>query len=135
MKATAILVLAAFMPMHFGLAGVGHAEELGEEQCDERVQQMLNEQPDVVVVHVKGLVCSSCGIGIRIGLAKLDGIDKTRFNKGVKLDSTQQYAVLAATKPLDFDAVAEKVYAAGYDPIHASYLENGKIQRIDLTRK
>ena len=64
-------------------------------KCSDRMKELIIDNPDTVIVQVKGLVCSSCSIGIRIGLAKIDGLDKNRFNKGILLDSSNQYVLLA----------------------------------------
>lgn len=116
-------------------ASGAHGAEKGEAGCLDRMTLLLAENPEAVIVHVKGLVCSSCGIGIRIGLAKLDGLDRSQFTKGVELDSSNQYVMLAAESNLDFDQVFEKIYKAGYDPMHLCYIEAGQVVRVEAPKR
>ena len=104
-------------------------------KCSDRMKELIIENPDTVIVQVKGLVCSSCGIGIRIGLAKIDGLDKNRFNKGVLLDSSNQYVLLAISGNIDFNMVFEKIYNAGYDPMHLCYTQGDQVIRVDAPQK
>jgi hypothetical protein len=81
---------------------------------------MVENYPNYLAVHTKGLVCSSCGIGLRIHTSKLEGVDKSQLTKGVDLDVKKQL-VLVAFKPdaaIDVDGVREAIYKAGYDPVH-----------------
>ena len=116
-------------------ASGAHAAEKGEAGCSDRMALLLAENPEAVIVHVKGMVCSSCGIGIRIGLAKLDGLDRSQFTKGVELDSSNQYVLIAADGELDFDKVFEKIYRAGYDPLHLCYIEAGQVVRVEAPKR
>ena len=116
-------------------ASGAHGAEKGEAGCSDRMTLLLAENPEAVIVHVKGLVCSSCGIGIRIGLAKLDGLDRSQFTKGVELDSSNQYVMLAAESNLDFDQVFEIIYKAGYDPMHLCYIEAGQVVRVEAPKR
>jgi hypothetical protein len=81
---------------------------------------MVENHPNYLAVHTRGLVCSSCGIGLRIHTSKLEGVDKSQLTKGVDLDVKKQL-VLVAFKPdvpIDVDGVREAIYNAGYDPVH-----------------
>jgi hypothetical protein len=81
---------------------------------------MVVNHPNYLAVHTRGLVCSSCGIGLRIHTSKLEGVDKSQLTKGVDLDVKKQL-VLVAFKPdvpIDVDGVREAIYNAGYDPVH-----------------
>lgn len=91
----------------------------------------LKDQPDELAVYVKGLVCSSCGIGLRIHLSKLPEIDKQRFNKGILMDASKQL-VIVAFKPqgkIDTDTIRKAIDRAGYEAAHY-YRWNGK--SVDL---
>ena len=111
------------------------SQNISQIKCSDRMKELIIDNPDTVIVQVKGLVCSSCAIGIRIGLAKLDGLDKNRFNKGVSLDSSNQYVLLATSGNIDFNMVFEKIYNAGYDPIHLCYTQGDQVIRIDAPQK
>ena len=87
---------------------------------DQAAKGMVENHPNYLAVHTKGLVCSSCGIGLRIHTSKLEGVDKLQLTKGVDLDVKKQL-VLVAFKPgavIDVDGVREAIYNAGYDPVH-----------------
>jgi len=94
--------------------------EATPELRDQAAKVMLENRPNYLAVHTKGLVCSSCGIGLRIHTSKLEGVDKSQLTKGVDLDVKKQL-VLVAFKPdaaIDVDGVREAIYKAGYDPVH-----------------
>lgn len=124
-----LVILLSFLSNSYG-SGV-HASEINETECSERMQTLLEEHPDAIIIHVKGLVCSSCGIGIRIGLAKIEGINRSKFTNGVELDSSNQYVLLASNSPLDFNLIFQKIYDAGYDPLHLCYVKGDQIIRVE----
>jgi hypothetical protein len=81
---------------------------------------MLENHPNFLAIYTKGSVCKSCGIGLRIRIGKLNGVDKSQLSNGVDLDVKKQL-VLVAFKPdaaIDVDGVREAIYNAGYDPVH-----------------
>ena len=81
--------------------------EATPELRDQAAKVMLENRPNYLAVHTKGLVCSSCGIGLRIHTSKLEGVDKSQLTKGVDLDVKKQL-VLVAFKPdaaIDVDGV------------------------------
>jgi hypothetical protein len=87
---------------------------------DQAVKVMLENHPNYLAVHTRGLVCSSGGIGLRIHTSKLAAVDKSQLTKGVALDVEKQL-VFVAFKPdatIDVDGVREAIYKAGYDPVH-----------------
>ena len=118
----------------FSYSAEVHSVEKGEEGCKERMIELLDKNPDDVIVHVKGLVCSSCAIGIRIGLSKIDGLNKNIYTKGVKLDTVNQYVTLATVQELDFNLVFKKIQNAGYDPLHLGYYDDDdhSLKRVDF---
>ena len=99
--------------------------------CSERMTQLLSEHPEAVIVHVKGLVCSSCGIGIKIGIRKIEGVDLSLFDRGVKLDSSNQYVLVGKQATIDFNALFQAIYKAGYDPLHLCYIDQDKVVRVE----
>ena len=107
--------------------------ETNKAKCSERMVTLLNKHPESVIVHVKGLVCASCGIGIRIGLAKIEGIDRSKFTNGVELDSSNQYVLLATNSYLDFNLIFQKIYDAGYDPSHLCYMKENEVIRVETS--
>ena len=94
--------------------------EVTYELRDQVAKRMVENHPNYLAIHTRGLVCSSCGIGLRIHTSKLDGVDKSQLIKGVDLNVEKQL-VLVAFKPdaaIDVDGVREAIYNAGYDPVH-----------------
>ncbi len=98
--------------------------------CSEEMSTLVKQYPESLVVHVKGLVCSSCAIGIRLKLSKLDGVDISKFSNGIKLDSSNQYVILAVKNNVDFNEIFKIIKLAGYDPLHLCYLNGEKIEKI-----
>lgn len=100
--------------------------------CSDEMSALVKQYPETLVVHVKGLVCSSCAIGIRLKLSKLDGVDTSKFSNGIKLDSSNQYVILAVKNDVNFSQVFESIKLAGYDPLHICYMNGGKIEKINF---
>ena len=83
----------------------------------EAATDYLAGKPDFLGVHVKGFVCNSCGIGLRIHLSKLAGIDKATFEKGIWMDPSKQLLVIAFQPGfrIDLEAVHDAIDRAGYE--------------------
>jgi hypothetical protein len=94
-------------------------------------QDYLEDQPNQLAIYAKGFVCSSCGIGLRIHLKKLDSVDQSQFDKGVLMDASKQLLVVAFEPDAvtNIDAIRDAVYSAGYDPEYY-YQWNG--QSVDM---
>ena len=90
-------------------------------------QNHLLHQPNQIAIHAKGFVCSSCGIGLRIHLKKIAGINRDLFDEGIFLDASKQLLVVAFESAADINIslVRDAIYSAGYDPEHY-YAFNGK---------
>ncbi|PDH29738.1 MAG: hypothetical protein CNE95_04190 [Puniceicoccaceae bacterium MED-G30] len=96
----------------------------------EAAQSYLQNQTTQIGVYAKGLVCSSCGIGLRVHLSKLDSIDKKQFKKGIFLDASKQLLILAL-KPgaqADIGAIRQAIVDAGYDPSQYFLWKNGEVE-------
>jgi copper chaperone CopZ len=100
--------------------------------CSNEMTSLLKDNPNTVVLKVKGLVCSSCAIGVRVHLSKMDGIDISKFNKGIMLDSTSQYVLVAIKDNIDFKKIDESITNAGYNLHHLCYIDNGLVKRINF---
>jgi len=92
-------------------------------------REKLSSQPDTVVVYAKGLCCPSCAIGIRKKISKLEFVDRSRFNKGVELDTKTQLVSVAVRKgsEANYDSLAKAVDDAGYDPARAYFLNGSEL--------
>ena len=100
--------------------------------CSKEMTSLLKDNPNTVVLKVKGLVCSSCAIGVRVHLSKMDGIDISKFNKGIMLDSTSQYVLVAIKDNIDFKKIDESITNAGYNLHHLCYIDDGLVKRINF---
>ena len=100
--------------------------------CSIEMISLLKDNPNTVVLKIKGLVCSSCAIGVRVHLSKMDGIDISKFNKGIMLDSTSQYVLVALKDNIDFKKIDESIRKAGYNLHHLCYIDNGLVKRINF---
>jgi hypothetical protein len=115
-------LLSFFALTFLAMATQARSTETGDtsEARDQAAKGMVENHPNYLAIHTKGLVCSSCGIGLRIHTSKLEGVDKSQLTKGVDLDVKKQL-VLVAFKPgavIDVGGVREAIYNAGYDPVH-----------------
>ena len=115
-------LLSIFALTSLAMATQARSTDTGDtsEVRDQAAKEMIENHPNYLAVHTNGLVCSSCGIGLRIHASKLEGVDKSQLIEGVDLDAKKQL-VLVAFKPdaaIDVDGVREAIYNAGYDPVH-----------------
>ena len=115
-------LLSIFALSSLAMAAQARSTDVGDssELRDQAAKEMVENHPNYLAVYTKGLVCSSCGIGLRIHSSKLEGVDKSQLTNGVDLDVKKQL-VLVAFKPdaaIDVDGVREAIYNAGYDPVH-----------------
>jgi len=71
------------------------------------------------VVHVHGIVCSFCAQGVTKKISKLPFIDRSQYNKGVKVEIEEQKVTIAvlADQTLDVDALYAAIVSGGYDPV------------------
>ena len=123
---TIILILIAFF---YSLETNGNK---GNTTCSKEMTSLLEDNPNTIILKVKGLVCSSCAIGVRIHLSKMDGIDTSKFNKGVMLDSSSQYVLIAVNEKINFNSIQDSIINAGYDLHHLCYIDEGAIKRINF---
>ncbi len=71
------------------------------------------------VVNVHGIVCEFCTYGVAKNVRKLDFIDKTQFEDGVKVDIDNQMVYVAVRKDaaLKQDVLFEAIESGGYKPV------------------
>ena len=109
-------------------AGGTHNTVVSESTRLEAAKKELSE--NVIALYVKGLICESCGLGIKVKSKKLPFIDKKQFSKGVKVDAENQLVYLAIKKNerADKEAIKTAITKAGYVPVTFFELKNGKVQ-------
>ncbi len=126
--------LFVFLVLTLGLYGTAQFPKLSEESCEPRAALLLNSHKDTIVIHIQGMVCTSCGIGVNFTLNRLDFVDKSRFERGILLDAQNQFAIVAykSIEQLDSEKIKQAIIDAGYDPLHYYYKANGHIRKVAL---
>lgn len=84
---------------------------------------------NTVAIRVKGLVCASCGIGIRKKIPKLDAVNRDRYKKGVEMDPYRMLVKIAVKEGLSLspEAVKKAVEDAGYEAVYYYQKSGGKV--------
>ena len=92
--------------------------------------KLLKEHKDMSLVYVKGLVCPSCAIGIRVKLSKLPFVDSTRYKRGIDMDAKTQLLKIALLPMVKANAeeVEKAITDAGYEPVERYWLEGDKLR-------
>ena len=124
----AIMVVAAL-----GVASATAAD--GDPDAKQEVRnvaaaKLLKERKDVSLLYVKGLVCPSCAIGIRIKVGKLPFVDSTRYKRGIDMDTKTQLLTIALLPGAKANAgeLDKAITNAGYEPVEWYSIEDGKLE-------
>ena len=113
--------------IHLPLTGQPEFKVVSSQDRLTSASEHISGHFDQIAVYTKGLVCSSCGIGLRVHLKKVGEIDRGQFNKGIKLDASNQLIIIAfkeGTQP-NPEAVHKAIDDAGYEAAHY-YQWNGE---------
>lgn len=114
--------------------GAKPEKELPESSCSERATEVLENNPDSIVIHIKGLICGSCGVGVNFSLKKLDFVDRTRFTNGILLDAKNQFAVVALKeghRPKR-ESIMQAAESAGYEAMDYYMMEGDVVRKVKL---
>ncbi len=108
--------------------------DISEKERMLAVEKKFQNNPKHYLVYVKGLVCSSCAIGIKVHLRKLKGVDKRQLEKGISLDIESQIASIALKdnhniSPKD---IAKAIDNAGYEAKYLYQWDGKSIVKTDL---
>ena len=92
--------------------------------------KLLKARKDVLLLYVRGLVCPSCAIGIRVKVGKLPFVDSTRYKRGTEMDTKTQLLTVALLPGVKADAklLGKAIADAGYDPIELYSLASEKLE-------
>ncbi|MGB1726095.1 MAG: hypothetical protein ACPHJZ_07235, partial [Limisphaerales bacterium] len=92
--------------------------------------KLLKEHKDMSLVYVKGLVCPSCAIGIRVKVGKLPFVDSTRYKRGIDMDTKTQLLTIALLPGAKANAgeLDKAITNAGYEPVEWYSIEDGKLE-------
>lgn len=96
----------------------------------EAATEQLMGKPHLLAIYSKGFVCESCGIGARIHLSKVEGVDTASYDRGVKMDAAKQLLYLAFKPGIepDLNAVNEAIDKAGYKAgLYYRWTESGMV--------
>ena len=101
-----------------------------QEVRDIAVKAKLKERKNISLVYVKGLVCPSCAIGIRVKVSKLPFVDVTRYKRGVDMDIKSQLLTVALLPNVKMDTrnIDKAVSNAGYEVVEWYSMEGGKLK-------
>lgn len=97
----------------------------------ESAQSHLSGNPNQMAFYSKGLVCSSCAIGLRIHLKKLDGINRDKLDDGMLLDAKNQLLIVAFEQGFvpNIQKIIRAIDKAGYETTHY-YRTIGEVVQI-----
>ena len=76
-------------------------------------------------INVNGIVCEFCAFGVAKKLRKLDFVDPSQFEDGVKVDIENQrvYISIQEGQPLNQEIIFEAIKSGGYDPIEMTPMD------------
>lgn len=133
---TKLLTIVATLVMPATLFAADGDPDITPEKRLQSATAKIEEKSDVVAVYVKGLVCSSCSIGVKVQLRKLDGVDKSKLEKGVKLDVKTQLVTIALKKgaTLNQEQIVKAVSKAGYEAESIFKWNGKKVETIKFVK-
>ncbi|MDP7049399.1 MAG: hypothetical protein QF721_08110 [Verrucomicrobiota bacterium] len=129
MKSWVAMMIVAALGMSMATAVDGDPDAK-QEVRDVAAIKLLKERKDVSLTYVKGLVCPSCALGIRLKVSKLPFVDPTRYKRGTDMDTKTQLLTVALLPGLKADAgsLGKAITDAGYDPVERYSLQSGKLK-------
>ena len=111
-----------------------HAKEISTKERGTVALSTLKSTQGTIQVYAKGLVCESCGIGIRKKIQKLKFVDTKQPQKGIIMDVKSQLVSISLKEgaDLDIEAIKKAVKGAGYEPMALYQLNGGKLKVTSL---
>ncbi len=75
------------------------------------------EDPSQFILEVKGIVCSFCAFGARKNLSRVEFLDRSKFKKGLLMETEKGTitGAIAKGKKIDFQKVFRAIQKGGYD--------------------
>ena len=89
--------------------------------------------PSQFVVEVKGIVCSFCAYGAKKNLSRVDFLDRSKFNKGLLME-TEKGAITAAIAPgkkIDIAKIYKAIKKGGYEILSIHFNLVGTLKKRD----
>ena len=96
----------------------------------EEATARLTGKPNLMAIYSGGFVCKSCGIGARIHLSKVKGVDPSTFDRGIDMDAEKQLLFIAFKPGIepDLQAVHRAIDKAGYEAtLYYRWTESGMV--------
>lgn len=128
-----MLVFSSMFLLSFGFVLSYGAD--GDPDVNQKVRNLaaikkIKETKDISLLYVKGLVCTSCALGIRIKVGKLPFVDSSRYKRGVDMDAKTQLITVALLPGVKADdkSLSLAIIAAGYDPVERYTMQEGKLK-------
>lgn len=128
-----MLVFSSMFLLSFGFVLSYGAD--GDPDVNQKVRNLaaikkIKETKDISLLYVKGLVCPSCALGIRIKVGKLPFVDSTRYKRGVDMDTKTQLITVALLPGVKADdqSLSLAIIAAGYDPVERYTMQEGNLK-------
>lgn len=111
-----------------------HATEISEKARKKAALVAMQSFPNTVQVYAKGLICESCGIGVRKKLQKLKFVDTGQPKKGIVMDMKSQLVSVSLKpgKSADSEAIKKAIKEAGYEPVRLYDLRDKKLKSVSL---
>lgn len=111
-----------------------HATEISENAREKVALTTLKSEPNTVQVYAKGLICESCGLGVRKKLQKLKFIDTSKPQKGIVMNVKSQLVsiTLKQGQSADTEAIKKAIKGAGYDPMYLYELDGKTLKSVSL---
>ena len=93
-------------------------------------KSILQKEKEVALFYVKGLCCTSCALGVRSKLSRLNYVDKKRFKRGIDMNAETQLVTMALKKGqvIDPSQVEKEVDDAGYIAIEWYTLDKATLK-------
>jgi len=135
MKKLLISLIVTVLATSISLADIkNHATEISEHAREKVALAKLKSSPNTVQVYAKGLICESCGLGVRKKLQKLKFVDTSKPKKGIVMDVKSQLVsiTLKQRQSADEEAIKKAIKGAGYDPMYLYELDGKKLKSVSL---
>ena len=135
MKKLLISLITVISATSLSFADVkNHATEISAKAREKVALTNLKSAPNTVQVYAKGLICESCGLGVRKKLQRLKFVDTSRQKKGIVMDVKSQLVSISLKqgKFADAESIKKAIKGAGYDPITLYKLEGKKLKSVSL---
>ena len=124
-KLIALAILATLTSLSTTSAQHSHDAKMDDYTAKQiQTEVSKNISPTRVALRVKGLICESCGLGIRRKLVREKTVNTKADNKGINMDIKRMllYIDLKDGAKPDFARYFKAIKAAGYEPIRTYQL-------------